>query len=196
MTYDTKDITLLLAPFQGITDKIYRNAFASNFGGVDKMYTPFVSGTGTSMIKPSKLKELLPVDENIISTIPQIISTNAKEILLFAQSMLNHGYDHINWNLGCPFSRLANKKRGCGILPFPDELKKLLDEFFPQLSIGFSIKTRLGYYKPDEIYKVIEVFNDYPLKTSYFTRVPEFKYTVERQIQRHSKIACRSQSTI
>ena len=158
------DIKLLLAPFQGITDKTYRNAFARNLGGFDEMYTPFVSGVGKGSINPSKLRDLLPLEENVITTVPQIISNKHEEILLFAKAMEENGFSHINLNMGCPFSRIANKKRGCGILPYPEEIQLLFDTVFKEISIELSVKTRLGYKKPDEIIKVLEIFNGFPLK--------------------------------
>jgi tRNA-dihydrouridine synthase len=154
---------LLFAPFKGLTDRPYRNALARHFGGYDGMYAPFISGVGQERINPSKLVDLVPLEKNLAPTIPQFISTDAREIILFGKTFEQYGYDHINWNLGCPFSRIANKKRGCGMLPYPDELNRMLNEVFREFPIKLSIKTRLGYYKPDEIFKVLEVLNQYPI---------------------------------
>jgi tRNA-dihydrouridine synthase len=60
---------------------------------------------------------------------------------------------------------VARKKRGSGLLPFPDLLRQLLDEIIPTLPIALSIKTRLGYHHPEEFEKLVEVFNDYPLQS-------------------------------
>ena len=35
---------LSLAPFQGITDSVYRNLYKEYFTGIDKYYTPFFTG--------------------------------------------------------------------------------------------------------------------------------------------------------
>jgi len=155
---------LLFAPFKGLTDRIYRNAQARHFGGFDMMYAPFVSGVGNVKINPSKLSDVIPINKNIAHTVPQFISTDAKEIILLGKTLQDYGYDHINWNLGCPFSKIANKKRGCGILPYPDELNKILDQVFKELPIKLSVKTRLGYYQPSEIDSVLDVLNQYPLE--------------------------------
>ncbi len=157
-------IKLLFAPFHGITDKAYRNAFAKHFGGFDEMYAPFISGSGTKIINPSKLTDITPISNNPIKTIPQILSINADEIKLFGKTIRDIGYNHFNWNLGCPFKQIANKKRGCGILPYPDELHKLLDEIFTDMPGKMSIKTRLGYHTSDEIFKILEITNQYPLE--------------------------------
>jgi tRNA-dihydrouridine synthase B len=155
--------TLLLAPFQGITNKLYRNAMARHFQGFNEAYSPFISGVGTSKINASKLNDVIPKEENLLPTIPQFISTNAREIILLGKTFQDYGFDHINWNLGCPFPRIANKKRGCGMLPYPEELDAILNEVFSDFPIKLSIKTRLGYSHRQEIHKVIDVLNKYPV---------------------------------
>lgn len=154
---------LLFAPFKGLTGKLYRNAFSRHFGGIDFMYAPFISGVGQVRINPSKLTDVVPVEENLAPTVPQFISTDAREIILFGKTLQQHGYNHINWNMGCPFAHIADKKRGCGILPYPGELDRILDQVFSEFPIQLSIKTRLGYYNHEEIFRVIEVLNQYPI---------------------------------
>lgn len=154
---------LILAPFKGITTKAYRNAFARHFEGFDQMVAPFVSGVGETRINPSKLQDVTPIAENIAPTVPQFISTNAKEIILLAKTLQDGGYDHMNWNLGCPFSRIAEKYRGCGILPYPNMIEEILSKVYSEISIKLSVKTRLGYKEPNEIFKVLKVFNQYPV---------------------------------
>jgi len=160
----TTDSRLVLAPFKGLTNKVYRNAFANHFGGFEEYYAPFVSGVGTGRINPSKLKDVLPRAENVAPVVPQFISTDAREIILLAETLHEHGYGHINWNLGCPFARIAEKYRGCGILPYPEMLDRLLGEIFANgIPLKLSIKTRLGYKQPEEIRQVLPVLNNYPI---------------------------------
>lgn len=154
---------IILAPFKGITTKAYRNAFSQHFSGIDQMYAPFISGVGDIRINPSKLQDIIPVSENRSPTIPQFISTNAREVILLGQTLKDCGYHQMNWNLGCPFSRIAEKHRGCGILPYPDMLDSLLDRICSNITIRLSIKTRLGYVNSDEIYAILEVLNNYPI---------------------------------
>lgn len=152
-----------LAPFQGITTKIYRNAFARHFPGLDRVFAPFVSGVHPEKVNLSVFQDVLPLQKNDVETIPQFVSIDHKEILAIAHTLADAGYEHINWNMGCPFSRLANKRRGCGILPFPTTIRTLLDEIMPHIPVKLSIKTRLGYRSPDELEKVLQVLNDYPI---------------------------------
>lgn len=156
-------IHLSLAPFQGITGKEYRLAFIRHFPGLDAVYAPFISGVHPEKPNPSKFVDVLPKPTYLVESVPQFVSVDSKEIITIARFLHSHGYQHVNWNMGCPFSRLANKMRGCGILPFPDEIRRLMDEAMSVLPLKLSVKCRLGYHNTQEILSVLEVFNEYPL---------------------------------
>ena len=47
-----------LAPLEGITGFIFRNAWAECFGGMDKYFTPFVSPTGTKKFMTKEKRTL------------------------------------------------------------------------------------------------------------------------------------------
>ncbi|TVR44147.1 MAG: tRNA-dihydrouridine synthase family protein [Bacteroidia bacterium] len=155
---------LSFAPFRGITHKAYRNAFARHIGGIDTYYAPFISGTGTAQVHPAKLEDLIPISQQAAPTIPQVISNNAGEMILLGNILADRGYTELNWNLGCPFARIANKKRGCGLIPYPEIVDSILAEAVPKLHPALSVKTRLGYRHPGEIRKLLEVLNQYPIK--------------------------------
>ena len=157
-------LKLLFAPFRGISLKAYRNAFASNIGGIDTFYAPFISGTGRFRINTASLKDLLPDAKDNAPGIPQYIGNSPQEMTLLANTLQSSGLKELNWNLGCPFSRIANKKRGCGLLPVPEEIDRILEVYFNTSSLPLSIKTRLGYKTANELDAAIQVFNKYPLQ--------------------------------
>jgi tRNA-dihydrouridine synthase B len=157
-------VQLSLAPFMGLTSRNYRNAFAVHFPGIDRVFAPFISGVHPEKANISKFSDVIPIGLNPVETIPQFVSINPQEIITLSRVLADEGYTHINWNMGCPFSRLAEKKRGCGILPYPDEIRRMLDVIMPAIPLQLSIKTRLGYYNTDELPVVIEILNYYPLK--------------------------------
>ena len=74
------------------------------------------------------------------------------------------GYTHINWNLGCPVPMVAKKKRGSGLLPYPEVIIALLEEVVPKLQAQLSIKTRLGYVDSSEILMLLPRLDAFPLK--------------------------------
>ena len=155
---------LSLGPFQGITDAPFRNVFKRHFGGIDKFYTPFFTGIHKEdHAKNLQGEEIDPRYNDVETLTPQILSTDAEEILRFAKQCKQLGYKEINLNMGCPFPRVANKKRGCGLLPYPDKVDAMLERVFEEIDIKFSVKCRLGYFSPEEIDAIIPIFNKFPL---------------------------------
>ena len=155
---------LSLGPFQGITDAPFRNVFKRHFGGIDKYYTPFFTGIHKEEhAKNLQGEEIDPLYNDVETLTPQILSTDAEEILRFAKQCQQLGYKEINLNMGCPFPRVANKKRGCGLLPYPDKVESMLDRVFEQIDIKFSVKCRLGYFSPEEIDAILPIFNKSPI---------------------------------
>ena len=155
---------LLLAPFRGITHKAYRNAFAAFFNGVDEMYAPFISGFGADHVPASKLEDIVPFSENQAPTVPQFISNAPGEIIALGHVLKEQGFTHMNWNLGCPFARIANKKRGSGLLPYPELVDRILQEVCEEITIEMSVKTRLGYNHTQEIFPVLHALNKHPIR--------------------------------
>ena len=157
-------LLLSLGPFQGITDAPFRNVFKRHFGGIDKFYTPFFTGIHKEdHAKNLQGEEIDPKHNDVETLTPQILSTDAEEILRFAKQCKQLGYKEINLNMGCPFPRVANKKRGCGLLPYPDKVEAMFERVFEEIDIRFSVKCRLGYFSPDEIDAIIPIFNRFPL---------------------------------
>lgn len=177
---------LSLGPFQGITDAPFRNVFKRHFGGVDKFYTPFFTGIHKEEhAKNLQGEEIDPRYNDVETLTPQILSTDAEEILRFAKQCQQLGYKEINLNMGCPFPRVANKKRGCGLLPYPDKVENMLDRVFDEIDIKFSVKCRLGYFNPEEIDAIIPIFNKYPLSELIIhPRIGKQLYKGEADVER------------
>jgi tRNA-dihydrouridine synthase len=154
---------IYLAPFQGITGHVYREVYAKHFLGIDKFFTPFFTGIHKAKSLSSKAAEFKTIHHKHIKVIPQILSKDADEMLRFANYCHEKGFDEINWNLGCPYPRVANKKRGSGLIPFPDLANEILTQLMPEIPIRLSVKTRLGYFSSDEILKLIAVLNAFPI---------------------------------
>ena len=177
---------LSLGPFQGITDAPFRNVFKRHFGGIDKYYTPFFTGIHKEdHAKNLQGEEIDPRCNDVETLTPQILSTDAEEILRFAKQCQQLGYKEINLNMGCPFPRVANKKRGSGLLPFPDKVEAMLERVFEGIDVKFSIKCRLGYFNPDEIDAIIPIFNKYPLSELIIhPRIGKQLYKGEADVER------------
>jgi tRNA-dihydrouridine synthase len=181
---------LSLGPFQGITDAPFRNVFKRHFGGIDKFYTPFFTGIHKEEhAKNLQGEEIDPRCNDVETLTPQILSTDAEEILRFAKQCKQLGYKEINLNMGCPFPRVANKKRGCGLLPYPDKVEELLERVFEEIDIKFSVKCRLGYFNADEINAILPIFNRFPLSELIIhPRIGKQLYKGEADVERFAAL--------
>ena len=153
-----------LAPLEGITGHIYRNSYEKYFHNIDKYFTPFIVPNQSVSLKTKELKDLLPQNNKGLNIVPQILTNNAEGFILTANKLKQLGYEEINLNLGCPAGTVVSKKRGSGFLAYPEELDKFLDEIYKIDNMKISIKTRLGKERADEFYKLIEIYNKYPLE--------------------------------
>jgi tRNA-dihydrouridine synthase len=155
---------LYLAPFQGITGAEFREVYAHHFPFIDKFFTPFFVNFHTLKKNFAKKgKEIEKTHHNSHPVIPQILSKDAEEIISFGNYCAELGFDEINWNLGCPFPRVALKKRGSGMLPYPDLVDSILSKTNTKLRVKLSIKCRLGYHSPEEIFNLLDIFREHDI---------------------------------
>lgn len=182
--------TLSLAPFQGITDVVYRNVFKKHFGGIDKYYTPFFTGIQKDNSKSLRGEEISPEFNDVNTVVPQILSNTAEEIIRFANQCKSMGYPEFNLNMGCPFPRVANKTRGCGLVADPARTIKMLNDVFEQIDgIKFSIKCRLGYYDDEEIMAFVDTFNTLNFSEIIIhPRIGKQMYTGEASLEKFVKL--------
>lgn len=159
-----REVKVYIAPFQSITTHTFRRVYCHHFAGIDKCFTPFFSKIDhDSRLSDRKQRELRHLQQGMPEVVPQILSKDPIEILRFAGICKNLGFKELNWNLGCPYPQVADKKRGSGILPFPELVDSILNVVMSRIPLKFSIKCRLGYKNEGEIDKLIPVFNYYPL---------------------------------
>lgn len=159
----TTEIKLSLGPFQGITDVVFRNVYMRHFQGIDKLYTPFFTGIQKDRAKSLRTDEINPKLNDIENLTPQILSNDSTEIIRFASQCKDLGYKEINLNFGCPFQRVAKKKRGSGLLPYPQLIQDIFEKVFDTIDLKLSVKCRLGYQSDDEIFSLIEIYNQFPI---------------------------------
>lgn len=152
-----------LAPLEGITGYVYRNAYNELFGGVDRYFAPFISPNKSKSFKTKELRDVLPENNENIDLVPQLITNNSEETIYTSGKLKAFGYDEININLGCPSGTVVTKFKGSGFLAKVEELDNFLYEIFEADVTKISVKTRIGKDDPDEMYKLLEIYNKYPL---------------------------------
>ncbi|WP_297633657.1 tRNA-dihydrouridine synthase [uncultured Clostridium sp.] len=154
-----------LAPMEGLTGFIYRNAHNKYFGNIDKYFTPFIVPTSSKKLKTKELRDVLPENNKDVKVIPQILTNDAEGFINTAYKLKEMGYDEINLNLGCPSGTVVAKGRGSGFLAFREELDLFLEKVFTEVKdMKISIKTRIGKEDGNEFYELIEIFNKYKLE--------------------------------
>jgi tRNA-dihydrouridine synthase len=155
---------LHLAPLQGYTTADSRNLHAKYFGGIDKYYSPYLRFEPDKALKKSVLKDILPENNEKINFVPQVLGTDTDLFIQLAKQFENYGYTEINWNLGCPYPMVTKRGFGSALLQNPEKVKQILETILPQINIELSIKCRLGFENDNEIFKLIEILNDFPIK--------------------------------
>lgn len=157
------DLELILAPIQGATDDLFRSTFGDHFDGVDYAVAPFISTSSGDQIRPNAFSGLLPENNQTMRVIPQLMGNNPDHFILFVRHLESLGYKSVNWNLGCPFPVVVNKKKGAGLLPHVGQINSLLDRVLSTVSIELSVKLRLGLDSKTDILDVLSVLNQYPI---------------------------------
>ena len=121
---------IYMAPMEGITRYIYRNAQHKHFGGVETYFTPFLSPGRQHRFTVRERRDVLPEHNRDMHTVPQLLTNRAEDFIWAARELRQLGYEEINLNLGCPSGTVAAKYKGAGFLAKKEELQHFLDEVF------------------------------------------------------------------
>ena len=152
------------APMEGLTDSIYRRIHHKHFSGVDAYYMPFISPTVHRNLTNREAREVPFADSVPFRAVPQLMTKVAEDFLWAAQECKDRGYDEVNLNVGCPSGTVVAKKKGSGMLEDLENLDRFLDAVFTSSSLPISLKTRLGLTDPQEFPRILEIYNQYPIK--------------------------------
>lgn len=165
---------LILAPLRGVTIRCFRQVFADVIRevGFTEAVTPFITANaGVDPLKDRELKpfasktsHLQPPTSNLLIT-PQFIGKDPEALRFCLERIKSAGYETADLNCGCPFPMVRNKGRGSGILRTPDVLRRMMEVGCEVMGPGrFSVKTRLGVSRPDELLKLMPMINEFPLR--------------------------------
>lgn len=153
-----------LAPMEGLTGYIFRNAYHTYFGNVDKYFSPFIAANQSDRLKTREIIDVLPENNQGLRLVPQLLTNHAKDFIHTSQKIRQLGYDEINLNLGCPSGTVVAKNKGAGFLAKREALDAFLEEVFTASVTKISIKTRIGIADPEEFYELLGIFNRYPIE--------------------------------
>ena len=153
------------APLQGITTADFRALHCRMFGGVGRYYMPFFSPAHEHLLTAREHRELDPDRNAGVPAVPQVLTCRAEDFLWAIRTLADLGYREVNLNLGCPSGTVTAKGKGAGFLARPEELDRFFNAVFsaaPPISI--SVKTRLGVREAEEFFRLLEIYNRYPIQ--------------------------------
>lgn len=154
-----------MAPLEGITGYIYRNAYSTYFKKFDKYFTPFLAPHGEKeRLTHRERNDVAPEHNEGLYVVPQILTNKSSEFIRVANYLQELGYEEVNLNLGCPSGTVVSKGKGAGFLARPEELKQFLIEIFEGVDMKISIKTRIGMYNTSEFSGLLDIFEQFPLE--------------------------------
>ena len=150
-----------MAPMEGLTGYVYRNAYHKFFRPMDRYFTPFIANKKMSS---GDIRDLLPEHNEGMHVVPQILTNRSEDFLAVAKEIAQYGYDTVNLNVGCPSGTVVAKGRGAGLLAEPEVLDRFLYEIFEGYAGKISIKTRIGMEDENEWQDILAVYEKYPLE--------------------------------
>ena len=153
-----------LAPMEGITGYIYRNAYHHVFHNIDRYYTPFLAPNKHAAFTSRETNDILPEHNAGMRVIPQILTNRADYFIRTAKELQQMGYDEVNLNLGCPSATVVTKGKGAGFLGVPDQLEHFLEAIYGAVPVDISIKTRIGIADAGEFSELLDLFQQFPVK--------------------------------
>ena len=156
-------MTLSFAPMEGVTGYVFRRVHHAHFPQADKYYAPFIAPDSKGEFKISRLRDILPENNDTITLVPQVLANDAEAFLHVARQLADMGYKEVNLNIGCPSATVVSKHKGAAMLREPERLDAFLADIYARTPIAVSVKTRLGFASTAEFESLMGVFERYPI---------------------------------
>lgn len=142
----------VLAPMEAVTDFAFREIFA-RFGKPAVMFTEFLNVDG--LLHPKgfeKLKIDLAYSENQRPIVAQIWGRDPEKFKQAAQLIKSLGFDGVDINMGCPQDKEIASGACAALIREPKLAGEIIRATIEGASgLPVSVKTRLGYTKPEEM---------------------------------------------
>lgn len=141
---------LCLAPMEGVTDIMFRQVVA-RAGRPDLFFTEFtnVSSYASEKGRANALErlEIAPTDSPIIA---QIWGKDPAHFAECAAALESLGFSGIDLNFGCPDKNVNKTGGGAAMIKTPELAVECYRNARAHTNLPVSIKTRLGWSKPEE----------------------------------------------
>jgi len=140
MPFPTLSSKAILAPMSGFSDVAFRELCKKYGAGLT--YTEFVSSAGL-VRKNEKTQELLKISPLEKPSAVQIFGNNIDELLNSAK-ILEHKFDIIDINCGCPAYKLVKIGAGSEMLRNPKIIEEIVKKLSLTIKKPITIKIRSG----------------------------------------------------
>lgn len=77
-----EQIKYYMAPMEGVTGYVFRNAYAKYYGGIERYFTPFVAN---KKLGHREKNDVCPEHNAGMTVIPQILTNHAEDFLAIAE---------------------------------------------------------------------------------------------------------------
>ncbi len=104
-----------MAPMEGLTGYIYRNAYQKYFHDIDRYFTPFITNKKLDF---KVKKDIDPEHNQGMEVVPQILTNQPDDFISIVNQLKQYGYDEVNLNLGCPSGTVVAKTEGLDFLRY------------------------------------------------------------------------------
>jgi tRNA-dihydrouridine synthase B len=147
---------LILAPMQDITDAPFWRVM-SRYGGPDVYYTEYFRVHADS--RPEKhILRAIEENESGRPVLAQMIGQDVAALQRTALDLQKRNVAGIDLNLGCPAPIVCRKDAGGGLLRHPAKIDEILLRLRESVHLQFTVKTRLGFDRPEEFPALLEIF--------------------------------------
>ena len=137
-----ENFPLLLAPMEDVSDPPFRAVCKT--GGVDLMYTEFISSEG--LIRNARQSVMkLDIFESERPIGIQIFGSDVESMKAAVGIAEQVNPDLIDINYGCPVKKITCKGAGAGILRDIPKMVSMTREIVESTSLPVTVKTRLGW---------------------------------------------------
>ena len=164
---------MILAPMANVTDAAFRSIIAK-YGKPDVMWTEFVSADGLALAPEEGRKKLLKdleYSEAERPIVAQFFTSSPEYMKKAAELAKNLGFDGVDINMGCPDRTIEKQGAGAQLLKDASRSRELIraaKEGAGDLPV--SLKTRIGYNKPELEEWLPEVLKENPSAVTIHAR--------------------------
>jgi len=150
----------------GVTDVVFRQ-IVDECSQPSILYTEFVPVDGLILKKPGILK-MLKKHKTKTPILVQLFGNSPKLFYESIKILAPYKFSGIDINMGCPDNKVVKKGGGAALILNPKLAQEIIKSVkkgvvdFMKNSIPVSIKTRIGYHKPNTIHWISELIKTKP----------------------------------